>query len=82
MMHPRGGIRRPRWRKSSYSAQTNCLEVAYLPGLVLVRNSKNPEGYTLRIPAAIWTSFIDSIRKIIAAGSIRLYRANVLAQLA
>ncbi|SOE14225.1 protein of unknown function [Streptomyces sp. 2323.1] len=54
-----------RWRKSTYS-NTNggsCVEVADdFPGLVPVRDSKNPHGPALLIPAAAWTAFVDSLK--------------------
>ncbi|MEU9489403.1 DUF397 domain-containing protein [Streptomyces decoyicus] len=54
-----------RWRKSSYS-NTNggsCVEVADdVPGLVPVRDSKNPHGPSLLIPAAAWTAFVASLK--------------------
>ncbi|WP_328387332.1 DUF397 domain-containing protein [Streptomyces sp. NBC_00400] len=54
-----------RWRKSSYS-NTNggsCVEVADgFPGLVPVRDSKNPLGPALLIPHAAWSTFVDSLK--------------------
>lgn len=54
-----------RWRKSSYS-NTNggsCVEVADdFPGLVPVRDSKNPHGPALLIPATAWTTFVESLK--------------------
>ncbi|MFF8789660.1 DUF397 domain-containing protein [Streptomyces sp. NPDC015125] len=54
-----------RWRKSSYS-NTNggsCVEVADdFPGLVPVRDSKNPHGPALVIPATAWTAFVNSLK--------------------
>ncbi|WP_406217343.1 DUF397 domain-containing protein [Streptomyces decoyicus] len=54
-----------RWRKSTYS-NTNggsCVEVADdFPGLVPVRDSKDPRGPTLLIPAAAWTAFVASLK--------------------
>lgn len=54
-----------RWRKSSYS-NTNggsCVEIADdFPGLVPVRDSKNPHGPALLIPAAAWTAFVSSLK--------------------
>ena len=39
-------LSRAEWRKSSYSGQSgNCVEVARnLPGLIAVRDSKEPDG--------------------------------------
>jgi len=55
-----------RWRKSSYS-NTNggsCVEVADdFPGLVPVRDSKNPHGPALLIPAEAWTEFVGSLKQ-------------------
>ncbi|MFC9910174.1 DUF397 domain-containing protein [Streptomyces sp. NPDC127197] len=48
------------WRKSSYSTGGGgeCLEVAAVPGAVLVRDSKRPEGERLAVGAAAWTDFV------------------------
>ncbi|MFF2813578.1 DUF397 domain-containing protein [Streptomyces sp. NPDC058000] len=54
-----------RWRKSSYSGHNNddCLEVRDgLPGLVPVRDSKDPHGPALVFPADGWTSFIGAVK--------------------
>ncbi|QIY96329.1 DUF397 domain-containing protein [Streptomyces sp. S1D4-11] len=57
------------WRKSSYSNPDGgqCLEVAdNLPAptpLVPVRDSKNPHGPALVLPAAAWASFIAAVRR-------------------
>ncbi|HEX3956303.1 MAG TPA: DUF397 domain-containing protein [Trebonia sp.] len=55
-------LSRAEWRKSSYSGQSgNCVEVARnLPGLVIVRDSKEPDGTTLVIPRAAWRVFIQA----------------------
>ncbi|WP_420034870.1 DUF397 domain-containing protein [Streptomyces sp. cg28] len=54
------------WRKSTYSGGEggNCLEVATTahPGLVPVRDSKNPSGPKLVLRAAAWRVFIDDLR--------------------
>ena len=48
------------WRKSSYSSQSgNCVEVAHnLPGLVAVRDSKEPDGAKLVVSQETWGAFI------------------------
>ncbi|MFH8684638.1 DUF397 domain-containing protein [Streptomyces lydicus] len=54
-----------RWRKSSYSNGdgADCVEVSDdFPGLVPVRDSKNPEGAALLIPAPAWNGFVTAIR--------------------
>lgn len=54
-----------RWRKSSYSGNGggNCVEVARdLPGIVAVRDSKDPDGPRLTFTPADWQSFTASVR--------------------
>jgi hypothetical protein len=48
------------WHKSSYSGQSgNCVEVARnLPGLVAVRDSKEPDGVKLVVSQETWRAFI------------------------
>lgn len=50
------------WKKSSASAAGNCVEVAFLQGWVLIRDSVNPEGDTLRISRVAWNSFLAEVR--------------------
>ncbi|MEU4895988.1 DUF397 domain-containing protein [Streptomyces sp. NPDC044780] len=53
------------WRKSSYSNGDGgeCVEVAdNLPGLVPVRDSKNPDGPALIFPAGSWAAFLASLK--------------------
>ncbi|WP_432094815.1 DUF397 domain-containing protein [Streptomyces sp. bgisy100] len=54
------------WRKSSYSNSNGgeCVEVADgLPGIVPVRDSKDPHGPALVFSPASWTSFIDAVKE-------------------
>jgi hypothetical protein len=57
-------LSRAEWRKSSYSGQSgNCVEVARnLPGLVAVRDSKEPDGAKLELSQAAWRVFIRAAR--------------------
>ncbi|MFE3659049.1 DUF397 domain-containing protein [Streptomyces sp. NPDC059165] len=53
------------WRKSSYSGGEggNCLEVADdHPGVVPVRDSKNPDGPRLVFRAAAWSAFVADLK--------------------
>ena len=50
-----------RWRRSTRSGDNggNCVEVAdNLPGLVAVRDSKDPAGPALTFSPAAWTTFV------------------------
>jgi hypothetical protein len=51
------------WHKSSYSGQDgNCVEVARnLPGLVAVRDSREPDGAKLVVSQETWRAFVRAI---------------------
>ncbi|WP_422734904.1 DUF397 domain-containing protein [Micromonospora sp. WMMD558] len=52
------------WRKSSRSGSSggNCVEVAdNLPGMVAVRDSKDPAGPALTFPPAAWRTFVADL---------------------
>ncbi|MER7270278.1 DUF397 domain-containing protein [Micromonospora carbonacea] len=53
-----------RWRKSTRSAGNGgeCVEVAdNLPGIVAVRDSKDPAGPALTFTPAAWTTFTNQV---------------------
>ncbi|HEY2578563.1 MAG TPA: DUF397 domain-containing protein [Streptosporangiaceae bacterium] len=55
------------WRKSSRSGnggqQNGCVEVARnLPGIVAVRDSKDPSGPVLAVAPAGWQGFIADVK--------------------
>ncbi|SCG48062.1 DUF397 domain-containing protein [Micromonospora inositola] len=55
-----------RWRKSSRSSGNggNCVEIAdNLPGLVAVRDSKNPTDPALTFTPAAWRAFVAELRE-------------------
>jgi hypothetical protein len=51
------------WRKSSYSggANSTCVEVA-TASAVLVRDTTDQNGATLRLPPGAWTTFLATLR--------------------
>ena len=52
------------FRKSSYSNTNggNCVEVGTRQGIVGIRDSKNPAGGLLVLPAGGWASFTDRVK--------------------
>lgn len=53
------------WRKSSRSddsASGACVEIAFVPQAVAVRDSKNVSGPTLAFPGASWEAFRADLR--------------------
>ncbi|WP_329566766.1 DUF397 domain-containing protein [Kitasatospora sp. NBC_01266] len=54
------------WRKSSHSGttQNDCVEVATgFPGLLPVRDSKDPAGPALVFPAAAFAAFVTHVKR-------------------
>jgi hypothetical protein len=54
----------PRWFKSSYSGgnATECLETAFVPSGVLIRDSKHPHQGRVAVSADAWTGFLAGAR--------------------
>lgn len=52
------------WRKSSYTANNgNCVEIAEgYPGVMPVRDSKNPEGPALVFELGAWADFVGAVK--------------------
>ncbi|WP_254392513.1 DUF397 domain-containing protein [Streptomyces buecherae] len=53
------------WRKSSYSGANggNCVEVAPgFPGVVPVRDSKDPNGPALAFSSSAWAAFVAGVK--------------------
>ena len=60
-------LTRAEWRKSSRSGDNGgaCVEVACnLPGIVAVRDSKDPGGPVLIVSRNDWASFITRLRTL------------------
>jgi hypothetical protein len=59
------GLERAIWRKSSFSGSNGgtCVEVASnLPGVVAVRDSKDPDGPKLAFAPDEWAAFTAGIK--------------------
>jgi hypothetical protein len=54
-----------KWRKSSYSGQSggNCIEVADSTSRVLIRDTKDRNGPTLRFSANAWRRFANQLKR-------------------
>lgn len=58
-------LSRALWRKSSRSGSNggNCVEVAdNIPGIVAVRDSKDPDGPALAFSPAAWRAFVTAVK--------------------
>ncbi|MGW7168237.1 DUF397 domain-containing protein [Streptomyces sp. NPDC054884] len=55
-------VSKPVWFKSSYSGgnATECVEAAFVPTGVLVRDSKAPDGPRISMSAEAWSRFTDA----------------------
>jgi hypothetical protein len=58
-------LTRAQWRKSSYTSggtvDSNCVEMAFVGPAVAVRDSKNPTGPMLVLPATAWAAFVKPV---------------------
>lgn len=51
------------WRKSSYSGEAgDCVEVASLSKLTVIRDSKKPDGGTLVLDERTWAGLLSAVR--------------------
>jgi len=57
-----GGDEVPRWRKSTRSSTSNCVEVAPQCESILMRDSKDPGGPRLTFDRASFADFIKGVR--------------------
>ncbi|MFC6085722.1 DUF397 domain-containing protein [Sphaerisporangium aureirubrum] len=58
-------LQNAQWHKSTHSGSDggNCVEVSTsVPGVVLVRDSKNVAGPALLLPGAEWSAFVGGIK--------------------
>lgn len=54
-----------RWRKSSYSSSSgpDCVELAYVPDMIAVRDSKDPDGPVLGFRPATFAAFLKHTKE-------------------
>ncbi|MFF8989287.1 DUF397 domain-containing protein [Streptomyces sp. NPDC014983] len=60
VQHSKTAVPEAAWMKSSYSTGNGgeCVEVATIPGTVLVRDSKRPAAARLVIGSEAWDGFV------------------------
>ena len=52
------------WRKSTYSLSNgNCVEVGTGPGMVAVRDSKDPDGPVIDVSPRAWLKFTAYVKR-------------------
>ncbi|MFB7457143.1 DUF397 domain-containing protein [Streptomyces sp. NPDC056188] len=54
------------WRKSSYSGPgdgNSCVEIANSPTHIAVRDSKTPAGGIVTLPAEVFGSFVEALKR-------------------
>jgi Domain of unknown function (DUF397) len=61
---PSSGARlnQPAWRKASFCASGECVEVAQQDNMIVLRDSKEPRGSVLRYTAEEWRSFVRGVK--------------------
>jgi hypothetical protein len=52
----------PAWRRSSYCANGECLEIKPQGGKIFLRNSRDWRGRTLRYTTEEWQSFVRGVK--------------------
>jgi uncharacterized protein DUF397 len=55
-------MKTPRWRKSTRSSFSNCVEAAPVPAGVAVRDSRAAAGPVLRFGSAAWREFTGKLK--------------------
>jgi hypothetical protein len=50
------------WYKAGRSGSDNCVEVAAIDGMIVIRNSREPDGPTLEYTRDEWRAFVDGAR--------------------
>ncbi|MEU0211420.1 DUF397 domain-containing protein [Streptomyces canus] len=59
------------WRRSSYSGGgdgNNCVEIANLPTIVAIRDSKDPARATIGVPVSAFAPFIEALKASATSG--------------
>lgn len=52
----------PSWRRASFCASNECVEVAQRNGMIVMRNSNEPRGQLLHCTTEEWQSFVRGVK--------------------
>ncbi|MET7302053.1 DUF397 domain-containing protein [Embleya sp. NPDC005575] len=55
--------REPRWIKSSYTGNDDCVEVAIISSALGIRDSKVPRSPVISVAHPAWVSLVDLLRQ-------------------
>ncbi|HEX7146839.1 MAG TPA: DUF397 domain-containing protein [Actinomycetota bacterium] len=55
-------LSRANWRKSSYSGNEGCVEIAFMDGAIAVRDAKRRTGSILVFTLTEWEAFTRGVR--------------------
>ena len=50
------------WRRASFCASGECVEVVRRDGMILMRDSKEPQGLLLHYTTEEWQSFVSGVK--------------------
>jgi predicted secreted Zn-dependent protease len=50
------------WRRASFCGGGECVEVGQRDGLIVMRDSKEPGGNSLRYTSEEWRAFVDGVK--------------------
>jgi|SRR5580692_5180674 hypothetical protein len=66
------------WRKSTYSDGNggSCVEVAGATRVVLIRDTKDRDGGTLKFSAEAWRAFAEQLKRRLARGRVQHLRGT------
>lgn len=70
----------PAWRKSTRSNSGGCVEMALSDRVVLLRDSKRPEGPVLSVPPGAWAALLARVRNLADMTPLTLAILHVPAQ--
>jgi hypothetical protein len=61
-MRRSGAPQTPAWRRSSFCASSECVEIARLDDMIVMRDSKDPSGHVLRYTTEEFRFLVRNIK--------------------